>query len=624
MKQYNFVSTFVKIMLLLLLFTLTVVLLDSYQTYDSKYYELQEKIKDDSIHLSNTINNQIIEHLQSVEQTLDSIKNNDILRSYLTNASQHNKKTVEHLLQHALTQNPNIFQFRYIDKSGYEKIRVQKCNRSNQLTIVDDAQLQDKSNRYYVSEILQSPNGAFWYSNLDLNVENGKLDKPIRPTYRIGTNISLNAQVVGLLVVNIDMSSLLEKIQESREFDLSIFDHDGEVLIHYEPSKNWSRYLHTNYNIYQEYPQLKQTGSLDEEVLLFSLEETFKNGENLTLLLRANKAYIDEIESTNIQYIIRLLIYLFIPASIFSLLISMMIFNIFKRYVKTKKQNLRYENTIDKYVVTMTTDVNHRLTFVSEALCEISGFTKKELLGQKASIFSSGRMKSEHYKSIKKTIHSGNVWNGDLQNSTKDGKIYWLNSTIVPNFNDSGEIESFTALSMDITDKKIIEKISQTDKLTQLYNRTKMDDVLQSECSKFLRYTTRFSIILIDIDHFKSVNDTFGHNVGDSVLIELSNLLLNNIRKTDIVGRWGGEEFLIICTHTTLDGTITLAESLRKKVEEFEFTTIKDATVSLGVAETIEGDSIEKLLHRADENLYKAKDRGRNQVVSSLIASKNS
>lgn len=159
-----------------------------------------------------------------------------------------------------------------------------------------------------------------------------------------------------------------------------------------------------------------------------------------------------------------------------------------------------------------------------------------------------------------------------------------------------------------------LEKLATTDKLTNLNNRVKLDEHLVNELHRAERFQHAFGLIMLDVDHFKSVNDTYGHQVGDSVLVELSNILKTKIRETDIPGRWGGEEFLVICPETDLDGTIKIAEKLRQNIEKATFSTVGQKTASLGVAIYQTGDSIKSILARADDALYRAKEKGRNRV----------
>ena len=122
----------------------------------------------------------------------------------------------------------------------------------------------------------------------------------------------------------------------------------------------------------------------------------------------------------------------------------------------------------------------------------------------------------------------------------------------------------------------------------------------------------------MDIDHFKKVNDEYGHPIGDIILQEFSLLLNETLRKSDIVGRWGGEEFLIILPETDAEGAKEVAEHLRKRIEKFEFTAVKHKTSSFGITQYQKGSDIQSLVNKADVALYNAKNKGRNQVSVTL------
>ena len=160
-----------------------------------------------------------------------------------------------------------------------------------------------------------------------------------------------------------------------------------------------------------------------------------------------------------------------------------------------------------------------------------------------------------------------------------------------------------------------LKKTSMTDSLTGLFNRSKLDESLEYEIKYFKRYKEEFGLILIDIDYFKDVNDQFGHQVGDRVLIEFANLLKSNTRETDIVGRWGGEEFFIICPKSNLDETNTLAENLKNQIEAFEFIEVKNKTASFGVTVIRNKDTFEDVVKRVDNALYQSKEYGRNCIT---------
>ncbi len=160
-----------------------------------------------------------------------------------------------------------------------------------------------------------------------------------------------------------------------------------------------------------------------------------------------------------------------------------------------------------------------------------------------------------------------------------------------------------------------LQMLAKTDTLTQLYNRSKIDETLALRLKDFHRHGRVFSVIMVDIDFFKKVNDEYGHLVGDTILKTIANILKENIRETDIVGRWGGEEFLIICEATTKEGSFTLAEHIRKIIETYDFEAVGHKTASFGVAQIEKGFRVEDLIKAADDALYEAKASGRNKSV---------
>ncbi|MFH1948346.1 MAG: CHASE domain-containing protein [Pseudomonadota bacterium] len=272
-----------------------------------------------------------------------------------------------------------------------------------------------------------------------------------------------------------------------------------------------------------------------------------------------------------------------------------------------------YMLVIDKYVITSTTDLSGKITHASKAFCNIAGYRKEELIGKNHRIVRHEDMPKTIYKELWETIQAGNVWQGEIKNKHKDGSSYWTDATISPIRNEQGEIVSYTAIRHDITDKKRIEELSVTDRLTQLYNRLKIDEIFAMKLASAGRYNTPFSVIIIDLDHFKLVNDTWGHQAGDDVLKEFAALIKSNVRETDIVGRWGGEEFLIL-SDTDLDSATQLSEKLREKVSAFKFSFAGHKTGSFGVSSYHAGDDEKSMMKRADEALYRAKENGRNRV----------
>lgn len=280
---------------------------------------------------------------------------------------------------------------------------------------------------------------------------------------------------------------------------------------------------------------------------------------------------------------------------------------------RTKELN-EYLTIVNKYVTISSTDLDGNITDVSEAFCRISGYTKEELIGQPHSIVKHEDTDPLIYEELWNDITAGHKWVGEIKNKNKNGDAYWVLAHIDPIYSEKGKKIGYTSIRQEITDKKRVEKLSVTDKLTQLYNRVKIEEIFTIEIAKFHRYNTSFSMILIDIDHFKEVNDVHGHNVGDTILKEIANILKSSVRIEDVAGRWGGEEFIILTSNYSLEGLMSLAEKVRKNIEEYDFSVVGTKTASFGISVLQKDDNQESMIARADKSLYHAKKTGRNKV----------
>ncbi len=175
-------------------------------------------------------------------------------------------------------------------------------------------------------------------------------------------------------------------------------------------------------------------------------------------------------------------------------------------------------------------------------------------------------------------------------------------------------------LQMEMAERKVaikeLEQLAITDPLTSLYNRRKFDELLAYEVERNQRYHADLSLIMCDIDHFKQINDKFGHAAGDTALKTFSNKVTENIRDVDIFARWGGEEFMILMPNANIDNARSVAEKLRKTIENTNIKTVSSLTASFGVTRYNDDDTTESFVKRVDTALYRAKQQGRNTVVT--------
>ena len=230
---------------------------------------------------------------------------------------------------------------------------------------------------------------------------------------------------------------------------------------------------------------------------------------------------------------------------------------------------------------------------------------------------------------VKRTINEANLYrflekpfnNADLVLTAKSALLAYRLSIEIEQRN--AELERINASLESLVAERtaeLVEKNNQlkalsiSDRLTGLFNRLHLEQVLDDELNRHKRYKNPLSVILLDIDHFKSVNDGHGHQIGDQILIDVANLLRTGTRQVDVVGRWGGEEFIIVCPDTPISGAMAGAEKLRQLFAQHTFPVIGSKTCSFGVASLRSDETVFGLIARADAALYRAKNSGRNKV----------
>ena len=284
-------------------------------------------------------------------------------------------------------------------------------------------------------------------------------------------------------------------------------------------------------------------------------------------------------------------------------------------------QMKKYIKIVDENVLTSSTDLYGNITYASEAFCEISGYSKDELIATNHRIIRHSDMKESTYKELWETITSGKTWKGEIKNKKKNGDYYWVKASISPVFDNKEEIISYTSIREDITDKKIIEEISITDGLTNIYNRRYFDEIFPKIINEAKRKNELVAFVFMDIDHFKQYNDNYGHQKGDEVLINFAACLKQSLhRSSDYTFRLGGEEFAVVYQMETKEKAVEFANNLRKNIEnlkiEHKYSSVSSyITASMGlICKNANEIVIDEIYKQADDLLYQAKRSGRNQV----------
>ncbi len=737
----------VQLFLLFISFALILSLIDV--VVEKLYFKdsLKNTALHDAISLAHEREEYLSNFLQKSEDMLLSIRDLDLFGDYINHLAHEN--LIRDIFLMYAKSHPEIMKLRYIDKNGRALMRIDRATPGSAPFVVPHDALQDNSRRYYFTQSRLKPLGKVWFTAIDLNLENDRVEIPYKPTIRAILPLEDKGEFNGILIINFFMQDFLETFVTMPLYDVILCDDRGYSIAHFDRSKAWGFYRKPPYTIADDFPRAAQkilSNDLTETRSLTAkrLDVPIEGGLHLILQLKQSYLQKEERDSTDHSLFIMSIILLaslllsFIVVKLFSrtllnlkqlndlnetLTIASRVANIafWEYFPKDKKliwsdgasnifnmdrhalpatsqeffacldpeevagvrkaltasirkrsefytlhklhtqggelkyveQRAKHEYDgdthirsigsildvteakrkereitdyvalIDEHIITSSTDLSGRITYTSKAFCEISGYSREELLGQYHRIIRHPDMPRELYVDLWHTITGGGTWRGEIKNLKKDGGYYWVDATISPIYDEIGHKVGYTAIRQDITDKKLIEEISITDGLTHIHNRRHFNDLFPRIINAARRHDRLVAFLIMDIDYFKQYNDTYGHQMGDEVLIRVAAALRGSLQRAeDFCFRLGGEEFGVIFHPDDRGHATAFAESIRTAVEGLRIEHSKNQsspyiTASMGLICIEPGDEIEsdELYKKADELLYRAKAEGRNRVV---------
>ena len=329
-------------------------------------------------------------------------------------------------------------------------------------------------------------------------------------------------------------------------------------------------------------------------------------------------------KKSNIQYSAilkkqeKFLGYMFI---IVFILLAILIY-IYKITIKNKKELVSFkyavENSDDSIIIT---DADRHITYANEAFTKNTGYTKEEALGQNPSMLKSGELPDEFYANLNSILDKGQKWSGDFINKTKNGEIYYEKSSITPMFSNK-KLTGYLAIKLNISEyvkeKKKVEFLAYHDALTLLPNRRQLKKTISQALKNYETDNTMLYLLFLDLDGFKNINDTLGHDTGDFLLCEISKKIVKYLKEKNQVFRTGGDEFAILIysnTHTSdcEKAAQDILELINEPIYLDEHTLRVGA--SIGISSFADTKDLITLLKYADIAMYQAKQNGKNRYV---------
>ncbi len=553
-------------------------------------------------------------------------------------------------------------QMRYIDIGGMEDIRIN--SNAGQPFIVPQVELQNKSGRYFFRDTVKLARGEVFVSPLDLNIEHGKIELPFKPMIRFGTPVFDSAgRKRGVLILNYfgqdAIEHFLSMMSSGGRSDAMLLNSKGYWLSSPVSGDEWGFMLgRTDKTFGHVHPQAwreiasKDQGEVETDEGLFVYDTVYPLRAELhsstgspmpdapsNRVIAASEYHwkvISFVSKDTLQepalyrkpigILVLCAAYLLLAIGIAVIAYVTLAREKVNSALQARERRLNeITNTMSDGLLVM--DQDGRITFANPEALSLLGYSMDELLGgdmhEMLHVSPDGTPEPRGECRMLKVRQTGATYRGEEETFRhKDGSILPVSvsaSVIVR----EGKVNSIVVAFHDVTERKQfereLEQRAQTDALTGLNNRRHFYELAESELSRSRRYSAPMTLLMLDLDNFKSINDTHGHHAGDEVLQSFSQTCLKTLREIDIIARIGGEEFVVLMPETSSEQALEAAERLRITLAESEVVAGQGErlhfTVSIGVACLSAGDqNIDDVLKRADEAMYQAKHAGRNTV----------
>ncbi len=586
MKQKNYKKIFFLAFLLFgVLLQLITISINTALNHLNTQEQIKESFKSEKLDKTRLLKSIYFQSKNSIQSIID----NDMFKNFVL--KNKNKTSVQSLFAFALNENSSYMQLRFIGTDGKEILRLDKENDK----IVIPKILQDKSKRYYFQEILKQDDDYFWNSPIDLNVENGTIQIPYNPTFRVAKKVVYNEKTKGFIIINIKLENILKALVNSANFDICLVDEDGAVIYAQDQEKSWSNQLKKPYNFFKlhniDKTKILKTDLAKQGIFIEDLSQNLQLTTKNYLIFKNKDIAFLNIKKNNYYVSLYAIIIVFLCSVLLAFVMAKIPTSLYKRLQTEFFKNKKFSAIIDQYVMTISANKDTNITHVSSAFLKKTTYKQDEILGKK------------HHELITNpdAYNKYTLKNGEMLLKNKDGDYLWIEQSVTTTM--SSDEKRYTSILFDITDRKKLKEKLLIDDLTEISNRKYLDQTLQKQISLSKRYSVPFCIFLLEIENLQQINKDYGEIASDKILKQLSEVLKQNIRLSDTIGRFDTQRFLIMMLYADTQNTMVIVNILKRKIKECQFYEKIDVKVKFGISSFAEDDDAQSLIQRAKDTL---------------------
>jgi diguanylate cyclase (GGDEF)-like protein/PAS domain S-box-containing protein len=573
------------------------------------------------------------------------------VRDYLTAPSPPRRQALEQMFHNFLHIKGHFDQARLLSPGGQELVRVDYNEGTPKVVALSE--LQDKSSRYYVQKSLGLKQNQIFVSRADLNVERGKIEEPHKPMQRFVMPVYLQDRLTGYIVINFDARQLFEQITSLDAFEdgqtLWLINRQGFWLNNTKAGEPWGFMLpeRAGDNLNAKYPELwqqiqhsdqgyflkDQTIYLYQHLNISHLKSTTQHLPTVDVVFDEDAPWVIISHQTTEEGLPLWLA----SKSLIWLLVYLLPFLTGFAFWWLLRRSSRFESDLgnkEHYLNVLTEQLIEALLFVDDRGCirdansaavDIFGYPLDELVGLHISQLMPSDQRAGHENHFRQALldadRANYFMNHVVQAMTKEGNLLSI-KVVVSAIHDDGRI-FFICSARDVTEEienqTRLKALAESDPLTSLLNTQAFYARAALELKRARRKDSPVGLLFMDVDHFKNINDSFGHLVGDEVLTRVADVLRQLIREYDLAGRPGGDEFIILTPDTNEKALVALVERLQAGIAGIVLDMDPEARLSLSiggvVSTTADERSLNDLIKAADTAMYMAKNQGRDCFV---------